>query len=156
MRPNMTITDAVLDDLERIVDIYNSTIPSRMVTADLEPVTVSSRVEWFEIHNPRSRPLWVMRNAGEIVAWLSFQSFYGRPAYDATAELSIYIAEEARGQGVGSAFLKYAIEQCPSLGIENIVGFVFAHNAPSVALLKKFGFKEWGLLPKVAVLDGVE
>lgn len=42
------------------------------------------------------------------------------------------------------------------MGINTLLGFVFGHNEPSLALLRKFGFEVWGHLPKVAVLDGVE
>ena len=82
---------ARFEDLPRIVAIYNATIPSRMVTADLEPVSVESRVPWFEQHDPDTRPLWVVARDGDVVAWLSFSSFYGRPAYARTAEISVYI-----------------------------------------------------------------
>src|SRR5664279_3732202 len=82
---------ATRKDLPQIVEIYNSTIPSRMVTADTEPVSVESRVAWLEEHTPERRPLWVVEDAGRIVAWLSFSSFYGRPAYAKTAELSVYV-----------------------------------------------------------------
>lgn len=154
-----TITDATIDDLPYIVDIYNSTIESRMVTADLEPVTLESRVHWFNEHSSDVRPLWVVRRTGqqrEIVAWLSFQSFYGRPAYMGTAEISIYIAESCRGCGLGKMLLSKAIEAAHALSIHTLLGFVFAHNLPSLALLSKFGFEQWGYLPRVAVLDSME
>ncbi|OBZ10038.1 MULTISPECIES: GNAT family N-acetyltransferase [Bacillales] len=150
------IIDAQLSDLERIVDIYNSTIASRMVTADLEPATALSKRKWFDEHSADFRPLWVLRIEGEIAAWFSFQSFYGRPAYNTTAEISIYIAEEYRSRGLGSVLIQKAIEECPRLGLNTLLGFVFGHNEPSLALLRKFGFEVWGHLPKVAVLDGVE
>lgn len=150
------IDDAQLSDLARIVDIYNSTIASRMVTADLEPATVESKRAWFDDHSADFRPLWVLRIQGEIAAWFSFQSFYGRPAYHATAEISIYIAEEYRSRGLGSVLIDKAINECPRLGLKTLLGFVFGHNEPSLALLRKFGFEQWGHLPKVAVLDGVE
>jgi len=150
------IEDAVIADLPGIVDIYNSTIAGRVVTADLEPVTVADREKWFHEHNSHHRPLWVLRKDGEIAAWLSFQSFYGRPAYNGTAELSIYVNEKFRGSGAGSILLTKAIEECPRLGLKNLVGFVFGHNAPSLGLLQKFGFTRWGLLPGVAVMDGIE
>lgn len=156
MRTGWTLTDAERTDLPGIVDIYNSTIPGRMVTADLEPVTVDSRLKWFEEHSADRRPLWVLKDEGTIIAWISFQSFHSRPAYNATAEISIYIAEGHRGKGIGSFLVEKALAECPRLGIDNVVGLVFGHNAPSLALLKKFGFKEWGRLPRVAVLDGVE
>ena len=67
------------DDLPRIVEIYNATIPSREVTADTEAVSVESRVPWFEAHCPDKRPLWVAESAGGIEGWLSISTFYGRP-----------------------------------------------------------------------------
>jgi L-amino acid N-acyltransferase YncA len=153
---NYKIVDAELNHLESIVEIYNSTIPSRAVTADLEPVTVESRRKWFDEHSADFRPLWVVMIQEKIVAWLSFQSFYGRPAYNATAEVSIYISEEYRSKGLGSILLAKAIQECSRLSINTLVGFIFAHNEPSLALLKKYKFEQWGYLPRVANLDGVE
>ncbi|MDZ4938569.1 N-acetyltransferase, partial [Clostridium perfringens] len=59
MTQQYRIDYAVKEDLPAIVDIYNSTISGRKVTADLEPVTVESRIEWFEEHSNDFRPLWV-------------------------------------------------------------------------------------------------
>ena len=156
MKTPYEIVDATTADMVRIVEIYNSTIAGRMVTADLEPVTVHSRMKWFDEHSPNFRPLWVLKKDGRIAAWLSFQSFYGRPAYNATAEISIYIDETYRGQGIGSLLIERAIEACPHLQIHTLLGFVFGHNEPSLALLRKFGFETWGTLPRVANLDGIE
>lgn len=156
IQDNYTIEDAKREDLETIVDIYNTTVAGRVVTADLEPVTVESRLPWFEEHNAHHRPLWVMRSEGRIMAWLSFQSFYGRAAYDATAEISIYVSEDARGTGVGSILLEKAIAESPRLGLTRLVGFVFGHNLPSLKLLRRFGFEDWGILPGVAELDGIQ
>lgn len=156
MTQQYRIDYAVKEDLPAIVDIYNSTISGRKVTADLEPVTVESRIRWFEEHSNDFRPLWVMRSDDGMVAWMSFQSFYGRPAYNGTAEISIYVNEKYRGIGAGSILIQKAIEECPRLRVNNLVGFVFGHNEPSIKLLKKFGFDQWGLLPGVAELDGIK
>ena len=78
----MPLRDATERDLPRIVEIYNSTIPGRMVTADLNPVTVESRRGWFHEHAPDRAPLWVLEENGEIVAWLSL------PALSRTTGLS--------------------------------------------------------------------
>ncbi|MBU8907996.1 GNAT family N-acetyltransferase [Desertibacillus haloalkaliphilus] len=152
----LTIREATIEDLPEIVAIYNATIPGRMVTADLEPVSVESRKEWFHQHTPNYRPLWVMETENKICGWLSLESFYGRPAYHATAEVSIYIKDSFTGKGIGSTFLEYAIEQAPTLGIKTILGFVFGHNRPSLQLFYRFGFEKWGELPNVAELDDVE
>jgi L-amino acid N-acyltransferase YncA len=153
---NYEIVHASEKDLPTIVDIYNTTIAGRMVTADLEPVTITDRIKWFHEHSEQHRPLWVMKAEEEIIAWLSFSSFHSRSAYNATAEISIYILPKYRSQGIGSIFIQKALDACPSLNILNIVGLVFGHNEPSLALLRKFGFEQWGFLPRVAILDGVE
>jgi L-amino acid N-acyltransferase YncA len=152
----LSYRDATLHDLAAIVAIYNSTVPSRLVTADLEPVSVESRRAWFDAHGPQRRPLWVVEEGGRVIAWLSFSDFYGRPAYGRTAEVSIYLDEGARGKGLGKALLKAALEAAPGLGIDTVLGFVFGHNEPSLRLFHGFGFADWGVLPRVAVLDGVE
>lgn len=147
---------ATLADLPRIVEIYNSTIPSRMVTADTEPVSVESRLPWFEQHRSAQRPLWVAEREGRVIAWLAFSNFYGRPAYQRTAELSVYVDAAVRGQGLGTELMREALAYAPGVGIDHLVGFVFAHNAPSLALCARLGFERWGLLPGVARLDGID
>ena len=153
---SLTCRDATLDDLPAIVAIYNSTIASRQVTADLDPVSVESRVAWFHAHKAHTRPLWVVEEGGAVIAWLSFSDFYGRPAYARTVEVSIYLDERARGKGLGKKLLREALEKSPSLGVDTVLGFVFGHNQASVKLFAGFGFEAWGTLPRVAVLDGVE
>lgn len=149
--------DATWDDLHSIVDIYNSTVASRLVTADTEPVTVDSRKQWFQEHSPEKRPLWIVESEdGQTIGWVSFQSFYGRPAYNATAEISIYLDSTQRGTGYGTMILQYAIDNAQRFGIKTLLGFIFAHNEPSLKLFKQLGFDEWAYLPDIAVLDGKE
>jgi len=153
---SITHRPATRNDLPQIVQIYNSAIPTRMVTADTEPVSVESRVTWFEEHTPSFRPLWVVEAEGQIAAWLSFSSFYGRPAYRKTAELSAYVHQLFRRRGIGSYLLTQALAQAPALKVDTLLGFIFGHNEPSLALFGRFGFSRWGELPKVAALDGIE
>lgn len=153
----MTVRDATRDDLPTIVDIYNSTVASRVVTADTEPVSVESRVAWFDAHNPARRPLWLLLDDKQkITGWVSFQSFYGRPAYNATVEISIYLHPDARGKGLGKEALQYAMDQAPRFGMKTILGYIFAHNEPSLKLFRHFGFSDWAVMPNIAELDGVE
>jgi L-amino acid N-acyltransferase YncA len=152
----MEVRDATHDDLPAIVSIYNATISSRTATADTEPVSVESRGAWFEQHSPARRPLWVALEAGQVIGWLSYSSFYGRPAYNATCELSIYVAPQRRRRGLGSELLGRSIIHAPTIGISTLLGFIFAHNHASLRLVEKHGFERWGYLPRVAVLDGIE
>jgi L-amino acid N-acyltransferase YncA len=152
----MTIRDATDADLPAVVEIYNAAIPGRMATADTEAVSVDSRRVWFQEHSPQHRPLWVADVDGSVVGWLSFQSFYGRPAYHATAEVSVYVAPSHHRRGVAAALLGRAIERAPQLGLKTLLGFIFGHNEPSLRLFQTFGFERWALLSHVAELDGIE
>jgi len=147
---------ATAADLPAIVAIYNSTVASRQVTADLEPISVESRQTWFDAHQTPLRPLWVLEQDGEVLGWASLSDFYGRPAYQGTAELSVYLREDCRGQGLGRRLLDEALERAPALGIDTLLGFIFGHNQPSLALFERYGFSRWGELPAVAELDGVK
>jgi phosphinothricin acetyltransferase len=151
----MHVRNATIGDLEAIVAIYNSTIASRQVTADLEPVTLESRLAWFDAHDASTYPLWVAERDGSLLGWVSFSSFYGRAAYRRTAEVSIYLAEESRGQGLGASLLETVLKRAPEFGFTTLVGFIFGHNTPSLALFEKFGFQRFGTLTGVAELEGV-
>lgn len=157
-------------DLPAIVEIYNSTVASHEVTADTEPVTVESRLAWFRAHQRVERPLWVAEPIARstdtgilatamlpsVVGWMTLSDFYGRPAYGATAEVSLYCHEAIRGRGLGSQMLAHAIRYGPGVGLRTLLGFVFGHNAASRALFAKYRFETWGHLERVAEFDGVE
>lgn len=156
MEVGLTLRNAELQDLETIVQIYNSTIPSRMVTADTEPISVESRIPWFHAHTSNHRPIWVAEYENQICGWISFEPFKTRPAYDQTAEISIYVHENYRSKGLGRYLLETAMTRCKELGIRTLLGYIFGHNEPSLHLFKKFGFEKWAGLPNIAELDGIE
>ena len=153
----LALRDATLDDLPAIVAIYNATIPSRMVTADLEPVTVASRRAWFDTHRESARPIWVLcDHKSEVRAWLSFDAFHPRAAYNGTAMIALYVAASHQRRGLGRQLLQAAIANAPTMSIHTLLGYIFAHNEPSLRLFESHGFTRWGHLPRVAVLDGME
>ena len=151
-----TLRDATEGDLPSIVDIYNASIPGRLATADTHPVSVASRRAWFQDRDPARHPLWVAERDGRVVGWLSIGKFHARPAYAATAEVSIYVATDAQRLGIATFLMTAALARARSLGLTTFVALVFAHNSRSVSLCQKFGFQTWGHLPRVAVLDGIE
>ena len=151
-----SIRHAEPGDLPDIVAIYNAAIPGRLATADTTPVTVADREEWFGAFDRETRPLWVYESAGKTIGWLGFRSFYGRPAYRRTVESAVYVASDHQREGIARRLLAHALEECPRLGIANVLAFVFAHNMPSVTLFEAHGFGRWGLLPKVCEMDGRE
>jgi len=147
---------AVEADLPAIVAIYNASVPGRLATADTSPVTVGDRRDWFAAFDPASRPIWVSVSGGLVAGWLGLRSFYGRPAYHRTVEAAVYVAPAHQRHGIARDLLAHAMGAAPGLGIATLLAFVFGHNEPSLALFRRAGFADWGRLPRVAELDGVE
>lgn len=150
MEKELELVMAQVSDLPQIVAIYNMSIPDERATADLCPVTLSERHQWFFQRDWTTRPIWVLCEGAQRIGWMSFGHFYGRPAYRHTCELAIYIHPEHQGRGFGALMLNAAIQRAPDYQIKTLLAFVFAHNESSIALFKKFGFAPWGMLPKVA------
>ena len=152
----MKIRDAIEADLPAVIEIYNATVSTRIVTAELEPTTVEARLPWFREHSPDEHPFWVVESDGRIIGWLDFKKFLPRCAYRGTAEISVYVDQEFRRRGVARRLLEEAIARARSLGISAMVGLIFAHNEPSLKLFERLGFERWGLLPRIARLDDVQ
>jgi phosphinothricin acetyltransferase len=155
MKNELRFREATNEDLPAIVGIYNSTVASRVVTAELEPASVESKRAWFEAHDAQ-RPLLVACAAdGAVHGWASLQHFNPRAGYRFTAEISVYVAEVARRRGLGRAFVQHVEALAPGLEVRTLIGLVFGHNAPSLALFERLGYARWGTLPGIANMDGV-
>ena len=167
LNDQFVVQRASQNDLPEILAIYNQSIAGKQATANLTHVTCEEREAWFDEHlNSATRPIYVVRavaTAGEsaeqtasalIVAWGSYSDLYARMAYHISSEISIYLHQDYHGQGLGSSLMRWMVTQAPSLGINNIVALVFAHNQPSLGLFRKFGFEQWGYMPKVCDMEG--
>jgi phosphinothricin acetyltransferase len=152
---NLRIRDAVEGDLPAIVDIYNQSIPAGWSTADTQAITVADRVEWFGKFDPARRPIWVAEVDAQVVAVIYLSSFYaGRPAYDATAEVSMYVATAYHRRGIGRQLKQWVIEQCPRLGITTLLSMHFDHNEATRRINESLGFEQMGHLTDIAVVQG--
>ncbi|PYI78305.1 MAG: N-acetyltransferase [Verrucomicrobia bacterium] len=151
----MTIRDAIEADLPAIVEIYNAAIASRVSTAQLQPVTLETRREWFHAHSPAHYPIWVAEVKGTVAGWLSFREFLPRCAYRGTVEISLYVSDEFRRRGVARQMLQEAIGRAAELEVHSLVGLIFADNEPSIALFRAAGFERWGFLPAVARVEEI-
>jgi phosphinothricin acetyltransferase len=155
-KQKMKIDPAHINDLSRIVEIYNQSISSGMSTADIEPVSVASRMAWFESFNETNRPLFVLKEFNVVIGWCGFRNFYGRPAYSKTVEIAIYMDLKSQRKGGATFLLKHSLEAVFKIGVEDILAFVFSHNMPSLRLFENFGFLKNGELIDVADFNGVK
>jgi L-amino acid N-acyltransferase YncA len=144
-------------DWAEIITIYNQAVEARGATADLTPVSVRSRREWFEAHADRRFPIYVDEASGKIIGWCSVSPYRsGRAALKNTAELSYYVHGGFRRKGVATGLLEYAIKGCSKDGFKNVFAILLAGNVASIAVLTKLKFELWGRLPGVAEIDGKE
>jgi phosphinothricin acetyltransferase len=142
-------------DLRAIVDIYNQSILAGWSTADIQPIAVADRVERFGKSDPAKPPIWVAEVDAQVVAIAYLSSFYaGRPAYDATAEVSVYIATAYQRRGIGRWLKQWVIEQCPRLGVTTLLSMHFDHNEATRRINEVLGFQQIGHLTEIAMVQG--
>ena len=152
---DLRIRDATEADLPAIVDIYNHSIPGGWSTADTRPIAVADRVAWFRAFDPARRPIWVAEGDGAVVAVCYLSSFYGgRPAYDATAEVSVYVAAAYQRRGIGRRLKQWVIDQCPRLGVTTLLSMHFDHNEATRRINESLGFRQVGHLTDIAMVQG--
>ena len=152
----MTIRPATSKDYSDIVKIYNHAVDEKFATADTEHITLESRKDWFAQHSAQTYPIYVAEQDGEIIGWCSLSPHRpGRKALRTVAEISYYIHKDHRRKGVANSLINYTIESAKSLGFKNLISILLDLNKPSIYILEKFGFEQWGHLPAVADIDGV-
>lgn len=142
---------ATLSDIVAITDIYNQTVG--VAHANFEPVSVASRQAWFLEHGD-NRPIFVLTDHDQVVAWLSLSDYLPRPAYHLSVEVSLYVDKAYTGQGLGSRLLSHALDWAKNQGIVNVIALIFGHNQASIHLFNKHGFDQWGKLPEVCLSQG--
>lgn len=143
-------------DLKQIVAIYNQAITEGNCTADTETLTVEDRQEWFNNHGPEKYPIYIVEDESDntLMGWCSLSAHRkGRMALQNVAEISYYVDKDRRGMGVGKLLMTHALQKAPTLGLHNLFAILLDTNLVSVAILKKYGFSQWGHLPNIAEFD---
>src|SRR5579864_3076212 len=114
--------------------------------------TVPSWEEWHARHLPTCRLL--ARRGHEVVGWAALTPVSTRHVYRGVAEVSVYIAERAQGQGIGSALLDALIRESERNGIWTLQAGILAENVVSIHLHEKAGFRIVGRRERIGCLDG--
>jgi len=150
----MHIRDATADDATSIAHIYNQGIEDRMATLETQLRTADERAAWLAARGSRHPVLVALDASGEIVGWASLNSFNPRPAYDHVVDLSVYVAREERGRGVGDALLSGLEQRARLLGYHKMVLAAFPTNAPGMRLYERHHFQTVGIYHEQGLLDG--
>lgn len=141
------------DDAAAIARIYNQGIEDRVATFETEP-RAPAQIEAILLEHGDRYPAVVVERAGTVVAWAWAGSYRPRACYDGVAEVSVYVAREARGTGAGTAALQGLIAAAERAGFWKLVSRVFPENTASRALCRRLGFREVGVYRRHARLDG--
>ena len=115
--------------------------------------TVPAWEDWDARHLPDHR--FVAELDGEVAGWIAVVPYSSRAAYRGVGEESVYVAERARGRGVGRALLAALIAGAEEGGLWTLQAGVFRENEASLALHRSAGFREVGVRERIGQLDGV-
>jgi L-amino acid N-acyltransferase YncA len=143
------IRDLRPEHWSEVARIYAQGIATGNATFETE---VPSWEEWNAAHLPEHR--FVAEAEGSVLGWIALAPVSSRCCYAGVAEVSAYIAEGARGQGVGAALLERAIESAEAAGLWTLETGVFPENEASLAVLKRFGFREVGVRERLGQMKG--
>ena len=135
-------------DWDEVKKIYLQGISTQMATFQTEAPSWES---WNSGHISSCR--LVACSEDGILGWAALSPTSSRPCYRGVAEVSIYIAEGARGQGVGAALLKKLVELSEVNDFWTLQSGIIRENAASISIHKKCGFREIGIRERVAQMS---
>lgn len=145
----MLIRNATESDLPGILAIYNHVIATSNAVYTETPATLEDRQAWFAARRVANYPVRVAVEE-TLLGFASFGDFRPWQGYALSVEHSVFVHQDARGRGVGSALVQRLIDAANALGKHAIIGGIDAENAASIALHAKLGFVEAGRLHEVA------
>lgn len=148
------VRNATVDDLTAIRHIYNEGIQDRIATLDDAPKSADDMSAWWSDHRDRYAVLVAEDKAANVLGWAALNPYSHRCAYNGVADLSIYVARDARGTGVGSTLLGALERRAKEHGFHKIVLFALSGNSSSQGLYRKFDYREVGVFVEQGRLDG--
>ena len=145
---NIAIRAATVADLDRITEIYADAVVHGTASYELEPPSRAEMGSRFDNLTAGGFPYLVAEKNGAVLGYAYAGPFRPRPAYRFVIEDSVYVAPEAKGQGVGSLLMRALIETARAAGFRQIIAVIGDGHADSasVRLHEKIGFRHSGRL----------
>ena len=137
-------------DSPEVLTVYEEGIATRQATFE---TSVPSWEQWESAHLTECR--FVAKAEGILLGWAALSSTSHRKCYSGVAEVSVYVREKSRGQGIGEALLEKIIAESEASGFWTLQGVTFPENTISLRLQARCGFREIGRRERIAKLDGV-
>ncbi|MBS1088314.1 GNAT family N-acetyltransferase [Gluconobacter wancherniae] len=151
----ISIRDANLEDLPSILAITNHAIENTDAIWLNSPFTLEARRNWFDSRRADGFPVLVACDStGSVLGFGSYGHFRAYEGYSRTIEHSVYVAPAAQRLGIGQKLLSALIAQAQSGGFQVMVAAITAGNEASIAMHRKAGFLDGGLLPRVGRKSG--
>jgi L-amino acid N-acyltransferase YncA len=137
------------EDWPTVAAIYEEGIATRLATFE---TAAPAWADWDRTHLDERR--LVAEDDGEVLGWAALSPVSERCVYAGVAEVSVYVAERARGRGIGRALLECLARGAESVGIWTLQAGVFPENRASLALHHGCGFRTVGIRERIGRLDG--
>ncbi|MFK8253817.1 GNAT family N-acetyltransferase [Ancylobacter terrae] len=141
-------------DLPGILAIYNDAVLNTTAIWNDTPVDLANRAAWLADRTARGYPVLVAAEAGAVLGYASFGDFRPFEGYRVSVEHSVYVAQAARGRGLGRELVAALFEPARALGKAVMIGGITAGNAASIALHERLGFIETGRMPGIGIKFG--
>jgi phosphinothricin acetyltransferase len=148
------VRNATSGDAETVRRIYNEGIADRIATLDSGLKSVEDMAMWWADHTEPYAVVVADDEAGNVVGWASLNPYSHRCAYRGVADLSVYVARDRRGSGVGLALLSALERTAKANDFHKIVLFALASNTNGQRLYRKAGYAEVGVFREQGQLDG--
>ena len=137
-------------DWERVRSIYLEGIATGNATFE---TSAPAWARWDADH--LSKPRLVFREGEKVCGWAALSRVSGRCVYAGVAEVSVYVAQDQRGRGIGRDLLTALVHRAEQAGIWTLQAGIFPENRASIELHLKCGFREVGVRERLGQMAGV-
>lgn len=147
---SLAIRNANESDIGPIQQIYAFYVLDSLATFEEVPPTTDDLLSRHKLIINAGLPYLVAVNDGQVLGFAYAGPYRSRPAYRFTVENSVYVANDSRSKGIGTALLSAVIERCTGGGWRQMIAVIGdAENVGSIALHRRCGFKMVGTLTAV-------